>query len=365
MKILMIGPSPVKAKGGMSTVIQEIYQDSLFEDNCKIDIYESYVDGNKIKRIAFSILSFIKFSVFKINKKYDIYHIHVASYGSTFRKMLYAKEIKKQKKKLILHIHGGQYLDFFKKASEKNKKKILSFLRSADMVIALSEKWKTDFESIMKLQNCVVLENGIDLNKYDVAKKVPQKLSKKFLFLGRVCEDKGIFDLIKAVSIAKNEHSDICIYIGGEGDIAYVNKTIKEFGVENNIKLIGWLNEERKIEMLSKVETLILPSHYEALPMCILEAMACGKAIISTKVGAIPEVIDEDNGILVSVGDDSELAGAIKKCCEDLEWMNKVYYSNLDKMHTQYDMIQKHTQLKKYYEKVYAKNRSGIEHGII
>lgn len=55
--------------------------------------------------------------------------------------------------------------------------------------------------------------------------------------------------------------------------------------------------------MLKKSATLVLPSYHEGLPMSVLEGMASGKAIISTTVGAIPEVIKEQNGILVQPGD--------------------------------------------------------------
>ena len=82
MKILMIGPSVVKAKGGMSTVIQEIYDDKIFENSCEIDLYESYVDGNKVKVALFSLWSVFKFLILSKAKQYDIYHLHVASYGS-------------------------------------------------------------------------------------------------------------------------------------------------------------------------------------------------------------------------------------------------------------------------------------------
>lgn len=353
----MIGPSPIRAKGGMSTVIQEIYEDKIFEDDCKIDIYESYIDGNRIKAVLFSIWSFLKFWILGKSKNYDIYHIHVASRGSTFRKMLYAALIKKQNKKLILHIHGGQYLEFYDGLSKRNKKKVLSFLKSANIVIALSEQWKANFESFFKLNNCIILENGIDLEKYYKARKEPIALNKQFLFLGRVSVDKGIYELIKAVSIVKKEYLDICVYVGGEGDILGAEKYITECGAEKNIKLIGWLDEEKKIDVLSKVNTLILPSHYEALPMSILEAMACGKAIISTKVGAIPEIVQEDNGILINVGEVDELVNAIKKCCEDLSWMKRVYNANQKKIYDLYNMKEKHEKLKQCYEKLNKDNQ--------
>lgn len=93
MKVLVIGPSPTKSKGGMATVIEEIQSDPKLNEQFDIDIYESYIDGNKLKVLLFSAFSFIRFYFTKRN--YDIYHIHAASYGSTFRKGLYVKTAKR------------------------------------------------------------------------------------------------------------------------------------------------------------------------------------------------------------------------------------------------------------------------------
>lgn len=347
MKVLIVGPSPTKSKGGMATVIQEILESDILNNEFDLEIHESYRDGNIFYRLLFSIYSFIKFLF--IYNKYDIFHLHIASNGSTFRKMLYVRLIKQYNKKLILHIHGGQYIEFYEKLSKKNKKKVIEFLNKADYVIALSEKWKECFEIKFNLKNCIVLQNGVDIKKYERAKKYPEKLNKKFLFLGRVVKDKGIFDLIEAIYIVVKKHKDVQIYIGGEGDTVKVSNLIMKYKLEKNIKLVGWLDKEKKITILSKVDTFILPSHCEALPMSILEAMACGKAIISTKVGAIPEIISENNGILVEAKNITEIAEAIIKCCEDDLWMQKVYSVNIDKIFNFYNMEYIHKKLKKYY----------------
>ena len=60
MKILVIGPSSTKSKGGMATVIAEIQEDKKLNEQFDIDIYESYVDGNKLKVLFVSVFKFIK-----------------------------------------------------------------------------------------------------------------------------------------------------------------------------------------------------------------------------------------------------------------------------------------------------------------
>lgn len=95
----------------------------------------------------YSIWSFLRFYITK--RSYDIYHIHTASYGSTFRKGWYVNAAKKWKKKVILHVHGAEYMEFYNKSN--NKKKICSILNSADKVIALSDEWKYKFDKIFGL----------------------------------------------------------------------------------------------------------------------------------------------------------------------------------------------------------------------
>ena len=146
MKILVIGPSPTRSKGGMATVIEEIAKDKKLNEKFDIDIYESYIDGNKLKVLFFSLFSFIRFYFTKRN--YDIYHIHAASYGSTFRKGLYVHAAKKWGKKVILHIHGAEYMLFYEKSNQKDK--IVSILKEADEVIALSAEWKKKFDEEVK-----------------------------------------------------------------------------------------------------------------------------------------------------------------------------------------------------------------------
>ena len=61
MRILVVGPSPTRSKGGMATVIEEIEKDKTLNSKFNIDIYESYIDGNKLKVLFFSLFSFIRF----------------------------------------------------------------------------------------------------------------------------------------------------------------------------------------------------------------------------------------------------------------------------------------------------------------
>lgn len=348
MKILIIGPSPTRSKGGMATVIEEIEKDHKLNVQFDIDVYESYIDGNKIVRFLYSIYAFIKFYFTKRN--YDLYHVHVASRGSTFRKGHYVDAIKKWNKKVILHIHGAQYLVFFNEISEKKKKRVIEILKKADMVIALSQDWKDKFDQTFGLNNCCVLENGIDMERLAPAIQDPVIHQKSFVTLGRLGQRKGTYDLVEAIDIARKMVPNIKCYLAGDGDVEKVKKLVKEKHLEDNIDVVGWANFDKKLELFKSVSTVVLPSYNEGLPMSILEGMACGKAIISTTVGAIPEVIGEENGILVEPGDVQALSEALIECAQNLRKIKGMSECNIEKAKKQFSVDVMHDQLSKYYK---------------
>lgn len=348
MKVLIVGPSPTRSKGGMATVIEEIEKDKILNSQFEIDIFESYIDGNKFKVLLYSIFAFLKFYFTKNN--YDIYHIHAASYGSTFRKGFYIRAIKKWGKKVILHIHGAEYMVFYEKS--RKKKKIISILNSADMVIALSQDWKEKFEKTFNLKNCRVLENGIDMERLAPAITKYEEHPHALVMLGRLGERKGTYDLIRAIKIVKNTIPNIVCYLAGDGEIQKCSAIVAENDIENNIKIVGWAGFEKKLDLLKKTGILVLPSYNEGLPMAILEGMACGKIIISTDVGAIPEVVKEENGILISPGDVQSLAEAIIKCCTQKDYAESVSKNNISKIEDSFSMISMHKKLASYYRYV-------------
>lgn len=350
MKILVVGPSPTRSKGGMATVIEEIEKDKKLNEQFDIDVYESFIDGNKALRFFFSIYAFVKFCLTKRN--YDLYHVHVASRGSTFRKGYYVDIIKRWNKKVILHVHGAQYLVFYDEITKKKQKRVVEILKKSDMVIALSQDWKDKFDERFGLTNCCVLENGIDMERLAPAVCEPALHQNAFVTLGRLGQRKGTYDLVDAIDIVRKTVPNIKCYLAGDGDVEKVRELVKTRRLEKNIEVIGWADFDKKLELLSSVSTVVLPSYNEGLPMSILEGMACGKAIISTTVGAIPEVVKKENGILVQPGDISALRDALCKYCMNLEEVERIGRANINLIKSNYSMNVMHQKLAMYYNDV-------------
>ena len=350
MKILVVGPSDTGSRGGMAEVIRGIRENKLLNREFDIDIYPSYIDGSLAVRLWYSAWRYLYFLI--CYRKYDLFHIHTAERGSTFRKYLYLKAAKKARKRVIVHIHGAEYLDFYDKLGKTGKRMVDKFFHQADLVLALSDRWKRDLESRLHIDTVRVLSNGVDPAFLQAAVTDAGEHSDSFLMLGRMGRRKGTYDLIDAVEVAVRKNPRLKVCIAGDGEIEAVRALVARKGLEKNITVLGWTSGKEKMECLRNASTVVLPSYYEGLPIFILEGMAAGKAIISTTVGAIPEVITEENGILVKPGDVEALAEGLLCCSSDVARLKAMSRNNKQKAENNYSTRRMHEQLAEYYRQV-------------
>ncbi len=297
-RILMLGPAR-DVKGGMTSVVDNYY-------NAKLDkmIDLKYIETINDKGIISKIISEIrgKKDFDKNIRDYDIVHIHMASRRSTFRKGRYVRKAKKLNKKVILHIHGAEFKMFYNECNNRQKMYIKETLNLCDKIIVLSEEWKDYFDRLVKDKDkIVIIYNAISL-PLKFKKNVD---SEKILFLGRIGQRKGIYDLIDVINKIIIDFPSVKLYIGGDGEIEKLNKMIEK---SENIKYIGWIYGKEKNKYLEESSFYILPSYNEGMPMSLIEGMAYENVVISTKVGGIPKIIDDNvNGFLIAPGDKKDL----------------------------------------------------------
>lgn len=318
MRVLMIGPSRV-VKGGISTLVNNYYAAEL-DKKVSMTYLRTMEDGNKLKKLLIAIASF--FSFLFIIRKHDILHVHMSTGASFYRKSFFIISAKRLSKKIIIHLHGGEFHLFYNQRSSLRQRAFIRYIyQCADGVIVLSESWKeflstfVDSSKITVIYNCVPVPADADKNYSNY----------QLLFMGRINNTKGIYDLIDIMPDIKDQFPEVRLSIGGDGEIRQLQKIIHEKKLEEQVKYIGWVTDTAKEEYFRRATIYLLPSYNECLPMGLLEAMSYKCASVTTTVGGIPEVIKQDqNGYMFEPGDKNRMKEIIIMLLKDSKTCERI-----------------------------------------
>ncbi len=205
---------------------------------------------------------------------------------------------------------------------------ILSFL--CDKIIVVARICKKRFFWLGDSRKLIVNHNGVDLHKFEQAKndgslRTEFSISRDTSVVGSI----GLLHPIKGQDIFLNAAKQVLslfpetkFLIVGDDDTPRKEYRIKledlskELGITDKVIFCGW--RKNIPEVLAAMDIFILPSRIDHFPLVVLEAMAAAKPVIATRVGGVPELIENGvNGILVDVNDPGKLSAAISEFLQD------------------------------------------------
>ena len=305
LKVLMIGPDR-SVHGGISGVVNNYFDAGLDRmiDLCYIG---TMVEGTKFTKLLQAVKAYIYFLT-KL-PKYDIVHVNMASDSSYYRKSVFIKTAKACHKKLVIHQHGGNFPEFYEKElSARGRQGVQKVLSMGDAFLVLGTAWKDFFGAIIGRDRITVLPNAIRIPKQ--GKK--EYGSHKILFLGRLCKDKGIGELLAVMPELKRKYPDVRMYLAGiweDQELRAQAVSLKECVTD-----LGWISGAEKQQYLRECDIFVLPSYFEGQPVSVLEAMANACGIVTTKTGSIPDMIMEgETGLFVVPKDTKTLEESLSK----------------------------------------------------
>jgi len=229
----------------------------------------------------------------------------------------------------IPHIPTGLGSDINREMQSPVKHKmIINMLQNSDAITVVSNNLKKELINHgIDNKKVSVIPNGIDtekfkiLNKKECRKRLNLTLEHPMiLYVGRLSEEKSITTLIKAMHHLKTNNTSVTAYILGEGRLLddLQSETIT-LGLEDNIHFIGKVEHDEVGTWMGATDYLCLPSVMEGCPNVILEALGSGRPVIASTVGAIPDIVTDQSGILFTPENVSELSNAINQAI-DKEW---------------------------------------------
>jgi glycosyltransferase involved in cell wall biosynthesis len=195
-------------------------------------------------------------------------------------------------------------------------------LRACDRVTAPSRSYLgCVLDAFPRLRHkAVAVHNGIDLAEFGGDLREEGAPRGRFLLnIAAHNGKKGIDTLLHAISIARSSRPDLELVQVGDGPLRSEMEALAvRLGLEENVRFLGTQELPAVRRLLGQCTAFVLPSRAEPFGIVLLEAMACGKAVVASRVGGIPEfVVDAESGYLVPPDDPQALASAICRVVAD------------------------------------------------
>jgi glycosyltransferase involved in cell wall biosynthesis len=319
--VVMIGTS-IEMKGGISTVVSILKNAGLFE-RCGVEYISTHRDGQFSAKLAIFIRAWLRYLKLLYSGRVAVLHAHTSFRASFWRKTLFILPTFLQRVPGILHLHSGGFQEFYEKECSVQQQRFVHWLFTrTSRVVVLSESWRQWVKSTVPLANVEIIPNPIQIS---VPQSEEKRLSSSLLFLGNLCKNKGVYDLLHAVKHLLPSYPNIHVLLCGDGELEAVRAQADSLKIQNHIKFLGWISGCNKLRHLKEASIYVQPSYKEGLPMSVLEAMAHGLPVVSTPVGGIPEAVSDGvEGFLVQPGDIQMLADRIARLLDDPDLRNRM-----------------------------------------
>ncbi len=230
----------------------------------------------------------------------DIVHLNTALVPrSIVRDFALAAAARFAGRPILLHLHGGRFLmdKFENRALAAMTRKMFRF---ADVIVVLSDHEKESLTKRWNDLNIQILPNAVPT---DEIPNIERGLKKEptIVYLGRLHESKGLYEIIEACRSLKSENFEFRFNCFGAGELRdfFVSEMTEILG--DKFYFGGVVTGAEKWRQLGKSDVFLLPSRYgEGLPIALLEAMAAGCVVIASDVASVRAVVkDGVNGLMV------------------------------------------------------------------
>lgn len=311
-KILLVTPK-LETSGGVASYWNSLIP--LLKENRDLK-FENFQVGGHGKNIIATLKEQYIFRK-KITNNSLVFLNPSLGFNSFFRDGFFAKQLIYKNIPFVVFFHGWN-LNFEKKVTEKYQNFFLNSFAKAKIIFVLSPEFKTTLIKWGYKGEIIVETTNINSNlisNFNFSTKLDKldKLDKiKILFLARMLKEKGIFETIDAFINLEKKYPFLELIIAGDGiDLEEVKERTKNI---KNIKILGHIEGREKIECFTNCHIYCLPSYSEGLPTSILEALAFGLTIITTKVGGLKYFFkDPQMGKFVNIKDSKDLENTIEQ----------------------------------------------------
>jgi len=349
MKKILFVSRHLTYKGGVTNYVKTLMsllpEDEFGKEHFPQSLPPSFPNFARIMIPTYYIWQKIKFSKFLKKNPTDVVHINsTMGWLPIYRDILFARASKKIGIPVLFFVHGWRW-PFYKTLKEhfSIRRLVVNNLNNMDIIFVLSTDFKKALSNIGVYENKIVTTTTmVDTKKYSQKKKSfcsPYKI----LFCSNMLRVKGVYELLKAANILLNKQNDIeFIFVGKGPELKNLKEKTNQLSMTDNVQFTGYVSEKEKIKLFKEAHIFVFPTyHGEGFPTVVLEAMAAGLPIVTTKNAALKHAFkDCINGYLLSSmpAEPEEIADKIMKLVSNPGLMKRISRNNLKEAKDKYDV---------------------------
>ncbi len=325
-----------------------------------------YGESGKLGTLKRLVSDYIRFAVLIMRRRFDVVHFNPEMDLRSFpRESVFMALLALMRRPFIVFHHGWNW-DELKMIEESRwlGRWLFFILNRAGGIIVCAKPFK---EALIKngvdgdrIHIITTMFDGSRLKAKDLSKSPDPTKSPQLLFMARFVKEKGVYELIEAMTLLKDEFPDLTLLMGGDGaEMEGLKAWAEKLGVADRVLLPGYIRGQDKTQAFAEASIFVLPSYFwEGLPNAAIEAMGSGLPIISTRVAGLPEVMDDpENGFYLDKVTPEDIAEKVRQMLRDPDYLLATSRRNQDKAWNNYESAIVSRQIEEVYHSAINRNR--------
>ena len=323
--VVVLGPHRA-AVSGISTHLNLLLASRL-ADEFSLVHFQVGSEGrteSRVGRLARIVVSPLTLAVAILTRRADIVHINTALNARAFwRDLAYLIVARLCGARVLYQVHGGALPQQFFPRGRAVTAVLRKTMGLAHAIVVLAQVELEAYRKFFPGRQILACPNGVDVAQYS---KIARPYSHtgaplELVYVGRLAAEKGLYEALRGLQLALRDGARARIVLAGSGpEEARLRQFAQDLGLAADVSFVGPVSGADKIRLLANADVMVLASYSEGLPYALLEGMAAGTAVITTRVGAIPDVVTEGvHGLFVPPRDAGAIARAIGRLAADRE----------------------------------------------
>jgi glycosyltransferase involved in cell wall biosynthesis len=357
---LLTGPRRA-ALSGVSTHVNLLMRSGLARtfDLVHFEVGREGRDEGRLMRVGRLLASPLRLAWKVLTHRAALVHVNsVLTARAYWRDLMYVIVARLCRARVLYQMHGGPLPEEFCRGKRLAAAFVRATLGLADVILVLSVAERDAFRRFGVAPRVLTFPNGVDCRHYATRSRersTPDP-ALRLLYLGRMVREKGLYELLEALKLARGRDVTAKLVLAGDGPATESLRWTAEAQGLKGLSFVGPVSGPRKAALFEWADALVLPSYAEGLPYALLEAMAAGVPVIAARVGAIPEVVvDGTNGLLIEPRSAAALAVAICRVARDRSVLERMGQASRATIAARYSIDRLAVRLGRVYTRLCAR----------